>query len=465
MFGFPSELIFIIASFLSFEDLVRLATVCRQWQFIAERYTMRNIQVWSNRLKDFSDIFAHHHRRAALVDLVYHVVLPTYPNSRYGRAESRQDQDRNNKVVTKAVHELFSILHSWDEEAGMLADTTASSPRRVAGGRMSFMLNAYSPTDLDEEAYRNYRITHKPISQTERYERRCGRSFLQILRCDELPDLPRIQEFLATELYYQRHIEGASLTRVAAKLPNLTAVDWKVNDNQSSKTALRQQHRFDFAQSLTIVPSENLTSVNLTIYNQAPEDQIVDPPSALMDSEPSTDHLSQALHALSLSPNLVHLSLGGNVVLSPCFFWPQEPTATATAPLWPHLQDLQIDLNRTTPDGTWLYVHDPDDNNAVLPTRKLVDGSRLSPMQLAMAYAAKRMPVVKRLGLYLSSAPDKSVNVKFFYGTSEQWVGRQWTAEIGERARWTLPEAVQTTWKKVHGDDTPIQVQYFTSLN
>lgn len=213
----------------------------------------------------------------------------------------------------------------------------------------------------------------------------------------------------------------------------------------------------------------------MTLYSRAPEDRNLKVPSALLPSAPSTDHLSLALHALSLSPNLTHLNLGGNVVLSPCFYWPQD--LTTSTPYWPHLQYLNVYLNMTTPEGIWRFVRDPEDSDdeddeddadeddadeedidpltlsdfmglvgfsstgvenetplsdsevfqtlnerfkllldgdkPVQMFRKIIDGKRLTPMLRAMTRATRHMPAMLCLGLHLDIDYSKTVGVRF----------------------------------------------------
>lgn len=208
----------------------------------------------------------------------------------------------------------------------------------------------------------------------------------------------------------------------------------------------------EFAQSLATLPAQSLKRVDLTLFNQDPSNQNFILPSALMPFNPPTDHLSLALHALSQSPNLTDLSLKGDIVLSPCFFWPDNYDPSTIAPFWPRLEELDVWLNITTPSGDWLYVRDPSefvhgpgvapplaefeleeeedgsthstDSDSSIPEnyhsplneyldgrspsdrfRTILDGDRLHPMLMAMARAAAddRMPAMHRIALHLNT--------------------------------------------------------------
>lgn len=248
MVELPLELVHIIASFSSPYDFLRLCTVSRAWQLVIESHTMRKVHIKSTDLQDFSKIFSHHNRRAALMKLTYDVVLPTYSDRQRARYESHHDKQQNNEALANAVQSLFSILHSWDEEVRMLGNTTASHQRPVVAGRISLILNVHSPTDVHGREHVDIRAqrgkSHLHNGQKHMFERRyarSARSFLKISRCDELPSVSRIRDFQTINLCHWRRIEGASLSRVAARLPNLETINWVVSDNDQFDQSVRQQ--------------------------------------------------------------------------------------------------------------------------------------------------------------------------------------------------------------------------------
>lgn len=183
--------------------------------------------------------------------------------------------------------------------------------------------------------------------------------------CSIARDFPRIGASNTTEeLCYHRRIEGASLAGISAKLPNPETVVREVNEDEKRDALVRQVNRFEFAQSLTTLPSQPLKRVDLALYNLKPFNQSFQLPSALPVFAPSTDHISLALHALPQSPNLTHFSLRGDIFSSPCFFWPDSDNEISTkAPFWPRLEELDVCLNITTPSGQWLYMRDPSDSD------------------------------------------------------------------------------------------------------
>lgn len=530
MVELPVEMFDIIASFSGRNDLPRLGTVSRAWQFAIERLTMRAIRIRSTDLQVFSDLFVHRNRQAALKFIDFEVVLPAYSDRQCARFETDQDKQRNNEALTDAVHSLFSILHSWDEESGMPGSETASYQRPIVAGRICLILNAYSPSDVDRRQNIDVKLqSYLRKNPDDLFEHRYQRSFLRVSRCDELPAVSRIGAFQAMELCHTRGrcIEGASLAGVAAKLPNLENILWTVNDNEKIYETVRQQHRFgkmffflfgesfyrkkskfncrvDFAQSLATLSLQFLKIVRLTIFNKAPANQHFKLSSALLPSDPLTDHLSLALHALSLSPNLTHLTLAGNIVLSPCFFWPQGPTTTTT-PFWPHLQKLDVRLNITTPTGNWLYMRDPEDdddeedeedndplivpdllsmwqeyetgsmhsNDSEVPRmfrgylqshldgskpehyfRKKVDAKQLNPMLVAMARATRHMPVIRSLALQIYSPSSSEVDVWFLARGERPDVSVQFYDDDAEGEEERMVARMKKRWLVIIGNES-----------
>ena len=235
MVEFPIELMEMIVSFSSRDDFGRLSAVSRTWQSVTEYHTMRKINLKSPDLQDFARIFAPHNRRAALTKLVFDVVLPSYSDDESARFETHQDKQRNSEVLSYAVHSLMSILHSWDEDVRMLGNGTASYQRPVTTGHISLVLKAYS---LSDEGPMLAEYIRNSVE-----EKRWQRSFLRISKCDEIPTVSRICEFKAVRSRF-RHIEGASLAGVAAKLPNLENISWYAYDDDRIYAAMRQQRRF-----------------------------------------------------------------------------------------------------------------------------------------------------------------------------------------------------------------------------
>ena len=156
--------------------------------------------------------------------------------------------------------------------------------------------------------------------------------------------------------------------------------------------------------------------------------------SALIPSDPVTDYLSEAIHRLSLAPNLTNLYITGFAVISQSLFWPEQPNEIP--PTWANLEWLEVDFDMKTPDGDWYFLPGPegDDDDVggeeeededdrdedeleeweiaerreqdaarevgelpVKPIRNIPDAEKLYPFFRAVAQAAARMPKLRYL--------------------------------------------------------------------
>ncbi|KAI4181725.1 MAG: hypothetical protein L6R41_006445 [Letrouitia leprolyta] len=96
-----------------------------------------------------------------------------------------------------------------------------------------------------------------------------------------------------------------------------------------------------------------LRSFTLNFNYTDPLNQYHTPPSALRPLLPSTDHLSLALHTMSLSSSLTSLTIK-SCIISPDLYWPTNQT-----PTWPNLRRFYVGFNMTTPNGDWYFIRTP----------------------------------------------------------------------------------------------------------
>lgn len=108
-----------------------------------------------------------------------------------------------------------------------------------------------------------------------------------------------------------------------------------------------------------MIPQGPLKRVAIDFWNKPPNNQELNPISALMPSFPTTDHLSLAIHAISQSENLTHLDLGDEIVISPSLFWPDHE---AKVPSWPNLIWVKIVFSMNTANGDWYFSRDDNAN-------------------------------------------------------------------------------------------------------
>ncbi|MCJ1348483.1 hypothetical protein MMC31_006715, partial [Peltigera leucophlebia] len=255
------ELLAIIISFLPRFCLPLLSTVSRTWQAAIERHTMRAIHLRSNDLPAFATVFSLGHRRLALAQLDYDAILPSYSDHQCARFETDRDKRLNNEALTAAIHDLFSLLHSWEQEAASSAvvgnknpDEVRTTPTTIGGKRgatarpISLALDVYSLSDAPYRVGVDVEEQREDVFRGDRedlFECRYQHSFLRLLRADELPLISRISTFETfTDTCEERRIEGASMAGMGAKMPNLETVAWWVDDNEKKYPEVRRMHRF-----------------------------------------------------------------------------------------------------------------------------------------------------------------------------------------------------------------------------
>ncbi|KAL9010977.1 MAG: hypothetical protein Q9173_004139 [Seirophora scorigena] len=101
----------------------------------------------------------------------------------------------------------------------------------------------------------------------------------------------------------------------------------------------------------------SLRDVYLDFYHQDPFFQCFSPPSALLPSAPSTDHVGLALH--SLSQSLFSRTLD-SIVISSDVYWPVDSSAP---PVWSNMRKFNVGFNMTAPNRVWYFVRDPSKPN------------------------------------------------------------------------------------------------------
>ena len=252
------ELICHIASFLERDDdesdtlllfrkkalskLPPFATISRQWQYAIERRTFRSLSVKSTELPYISSLIIRH-RRGVLANLTYRIVLPTYDDDACAKFENEVDKRFNNVFFTEAIHGLFRLLKSWEEESGKRnQDGSWSHTRPIS---LDFA-QVYSPMDRKHrgaEKYKKDRRLHDVGRRYDLWEHRYEHSFLQLLETQDLPVLSRILDLQAS-INYPRAMEPRSIVAIAAKLSDLKSITWELNDDEKKYVQLQQDNRY-----------------------------------------------------------------------------------------------------------------------------------------------------------------------------------------------------------------------------
>ncbi|KAL9578752.1 MAG: hypothetical protein Q9212_005524 [Teloschistes hypoglaucus] len=214
--------------------------------------------------------------------------------------------------------------------------------------------------------------------------------------------------------------------------------------------------------ALPTISCPSLREITLSFYQEDPSNQYSSPPSALLPSEPSTDHLSRALYGLSQSSTLTSLILSP-IIISPELYWPTN--SPSTPPAWPSIQHHHVEFDMSTPDGEWYFVRDPstpiddeedfsdsddsgdDDDDTesdsasedefysrpdtyhdhrerravghypIRQFRTLPSDAHITPLLIAMARAAAQMPKLQNMSLKTSSRDPNGAGFEIhFYG-------------------------------------------------
>jgi hypothetical protein len=97
-------------------EMRHYATILHSFQFAIERYTFSFIALKSCGLALFSTIYSLPHRRAALDNISYDVIIPSYSLNCITKFENASEKEVNNAPY--AVQGLFEILHFWGKQQG-----------------------------------------------------------------------------------------------------------------------------------------------------------------------------------------------------------------------------------------------------------------------------------------------------------------------------------------------------------
>ncbi|KAL8684720.1 MAG: hypothetical protein Q9218_008168 [Villophora microphyllina] len=490
----PQELITHVTSFIEREEdqshigfmqrkklpskLPPYATLSRTWQLAIETRTFRTLRLKSTELPYVTQLVTGH-RRGIIANIQYEVVLPDYPDHHCAKFETDQDQERNNQAFTDAIQVLFQFLKTIEDHG------VGQATRSVALD----LCNIYSPMDRFHRGQEKLQEDEMQVALGKRYdlwEHRYEHSILKLLHHPKLPDLSILSRFRLTSMPY-RHVEPQSAILIAAKCRNLQFLDIGLNDDEKKDPDVRRRVRYDLATALPTLPSSSLRDFTLGFYHEDPSNQYFSPPSALLplpEAAHATDHLSHALHTLSLSTNLTSLILNP-IVISPSLYWPSDTTG-ANPPYWPNLRHHHVEFNMTSPAGEWYFIRDPnrpiDEDEAandsddpeesasdtdseplsedslrpdsytprrearatgdypIRSFRTLPDDALVNPLLLAMARAAEQMPRLQTMSLTSTMRDPEGAGFEVhFYGEGEHsHCDREAGGAQGARLNWAV---------------------------
>lgn len=250
------ELISLVLSHLSeFGSVAAYATVSKEWQAVVESETFYVLHLTPARLADFARIVSGS-RRYLVRCFKYLVILDSYSDKERAVFETPEEEARNNKVFTKAIHEFFGIVSTW-------------RPEEVRKDGINLFLKATSPSDLFS--------TKEPGKAIERWRqaedggmngwsaifihgrdlanRRFERSYLRLIKLDDIDSgrkelLPTVSVITGLDINYDdigirvpRRIWPAAASTIVSKLSRLRTVHFAFLDDEKRDLSLRKHSR------------------------------------------------------------------------------------------------------------------------------------------------------------------------------------------------------------------------------
>lgn len=298
------------------DGLRTYATISRAWQYAIEAHTFRDVSVKSTELDAFSGMYSpeNAHRRAATRRLTFLVHIPTYGNSRAGRA-------KNNNTFRKAVKSFLGELEGWHGSLKLcIWPLTVTEPDDVRG--------VPSHLTLDDGT------------------------------AASLPVVRVVTGFQVGWTHCEMH--PTAMCQLAGVFPRLQTLDLLMDDDHQHH--LRVERRAALARGLVRLKGllPKLRSLSLACHSQ-PIYNYSFKCRSLEDEQRGVDEVSEAVRLLA-QETVTELSLHG-FLLSPDLFRDRSPPADqdagATA-AWPLLRRLVIDARLMGADGRWYFTGNPN---------------------------------------------------------------------------------------------------------
>lgn len=204
-----------------------LASVCRAWRDLVERYTFRNLRLDRARLADVDRIVCRR-RRAYVRAVDLDVELEPYGRDLYAAFETAEENARNSAIFSETLRRCFDALSRW-------------APAGVDGdGGIWLSISTFSPSDVGRGGReRDYRI--RGIGG-DRYIH----SILQLLpAATELPVVGCVSKLSPANPWHTkgRHISAAAWALIINSLPNANKIDISFWDNEKKDLDLRRRLR------------------------------------------------------------------------------------------------------------------------------------------------------------------------------------------------------------------------------
>lgn len=233
-------------------ELPPYATVCKTWQWHIEQRTFREINLPSSELEYFSKLLTGH-RRAALREVKYQVILPEYDDAACAVVETEEDKKANEVAFNTAIADLFELMKGWEEEDEKELSRTGAREGLVP---LSLeMSQIYSPSDAKKRNSGLLREQQLAVERGERsdlFEGRHCDSWLRLGPLDGVPELKRVTKYVVSPSY-PRPVEAESMARLAKKFPALETLNLEIME-RSEDVEVRRRDRYGMYENLTLKP-------------------------------------------------------------------------------------------------------------------------------------------------------------------------------------------------------------------
>jgi hypothetical protein len=349
----PQELVDLISSYLSYNDLKNTLLLSRAFQYSAEQHSgaFSDFTLNEDNANQFLEVYSGRHFRY-LRNVRFRPSLPALEDKSYLKRkhcrETLDDLEQINQHFTCQINFLFSTLKTVETRAD-----NWYGPGRIE-------LTIYTPT---KEVELGWNCLHQVFIGWR----------VRLLLPETLPSLACVRSLRIETGAINEHHEEPSLSirkldlrilfDISTKLPNLESLGCKLGSEEwpnnlgceKAKYLVRdwegprRDSRHDFGKALHAAALPNLRSVNLDfldpLFLAEDIDQRERMPNLTMPAK--HDPFSSSLRLLSYQLRRMIV----RVVADETLFWPTN----GNVPTWPSLESLSVMFHMTSPSGTWYF--------------------------------------------------------------------------------------------------------------
>ncbi|KAH8598589.1 hypothetical protein B0O99DRAFT_738800 [Bisporella sp. PMI_857] len=313
----PTESFFRVIDNLD-TPLAPLATISRDWQPVIEARTMAEVCVRSDDASQLDVIFGDTRRRLSLKKLKYHIILPSFSITRWGKLPSRRECSENDTIFSRELLSLFVRLHTYETDGGP---------------SFGLQIEVSSPMDSHDQGAAS-------VSEGTGPDRN-NNTYIKFDNLDPEP-LPALTQVAEIEQSGGRNLHPTVIESILRALPAVETVRWYFSGPEVRLHDLRLEIRTSLAQALSGAKLSSLRELNIywsdaEVFNHSFQSR------SLLNPQTGADDLSIALRKVAQLPTIKTLKLTGSFILSNEFF-----------------NITSSDSDTMTPSGGWYYTGDPD---------------------------------------------------------------------------------------------------------